>query len=227
MPDHAEREFQGRIERDGGSGGITVVAVQKIFERDVREKAESAGEAVFEDDAEAKGRDEVVGVQYLERMFGVGKTESESASEAGVKLRVESLVDLAQGGVVENAVCESVGGVVGVGVEFSLIGRAGAGVAAVSAADTQGPRIAEIVSDRQCAVVGYGAPSLPVVEERADVVIQTDFRSALDGEEPALPMLVGRGRGNVGTGGEPRRTGEQQRGKNGKIFFHDIGLFGE
>ena len=209
MPDHTERELQGRIECDGGSGGIAVVAVQEVLNRDVGEKAESAGEAVFEDDAEAKGRDEVVGVQHLERMFGVGKTESVSASEAGVKLRVEGLVDLAQGRVVEDAVRESVGGVVGVGVEFSLIGRAGAGVATVAAADAQGPRIAEIVSDRQCAVVGDGAPSPPVVEERADVVIQTDFRPALDGEEPALSVLVGRGRGKVRAGGNGYRPGKQ------------------
>ena len=227
MPNHAERELQGRIERDGGSGGIAVVAVQEVLDRDVGEKAESAGEAVFEDDAEAKGRDEVVGVQHLERMFRVGETESVSAAEAGVKLRVEGFIDLAQGREVENAVRESVGGVVGVGVEFSLIGRAGAGVAAVAAADAQGPRIAEIVSDRQCAVVGNGAPSPPVVEERADVVIQTDFRSALDGEEPALSVLVGRGRGKVRAGGISCRSKRQQRDNEYKNLFHlEKGLLG-
>ena len=191
MPDHAERELQGRIERDNCSGGISIVSVQEVLDSNVREKSEAAGEAVFEDDTEAESRDEIIGIQDFEGVLGIGEAESVGPAEPGVKLRVEGLVDFAQGGIVEDSIHEGVCGTIGIGIEFPLIRRAGAGIVAVTAADAQGPSIVEIVSEGQRAVAGDGIPAPAVVEERADVVIKTDLGTALSGEEPAMPVLIG------------------------------------
>ena len=191
MPNHPERNFQRRIERDNCSGGISIVAVQEVLDSNVREKSEAAGEAVFEDDTEAESRDEIIGIQDFEGVLGIGESESVGPAEPGVKLRVISFVDFAQGGVVENPVHEGVCGAVGIGIEFPLIWRAGAGIVAVTAADAQGPCVVEIVSECQRTVAGDGIPTPSVVEERADVVIKTDLGTALSGEKPAMPVLIG------------------------------------
>ena len=191
MPNHPERKFQCRIERDNCSGGIAVVAVQEILDSNVRKKSEAAGEAVFKNYSETESGDKVVGVENFEGVLGIGESESVGPAEPGVKLRVISFVDFAQGGVVENPVHEGVCGTVGIGIEFPLIRRAGAGIVAVAAADAQGPCVVEIVSEGQRAVTGDGIPTPSVVEERADVVIKTDLGTALSGEEPAMPVLIG------------------------------------
>lgn len=226
MVDYPERNLQGRIERDGGSGGIAVVAVQEVLGSDVREQAEAAGEIVFEDDPEAQSRDEVVGVQRLERMPRIREAESICPAESGIEFRIEGLVDLAKGRIIEYSVHESIRGAVVVRIELSLIGRTGAGVVAIPSGNAQRPRIVEVVAERKGAVGRNGLPASSVVEERPDMVVKTDLRSALDGQEPAVSVLVGGCGSDVRSGGEPRRAGEQQRGKDGKIFFHDIGLFG-
>lgn len=227
MIDHPERELQGRIESNYSPGGIAVVAVQEVLSSDVREQAEAAGKIVFEDDPEAQPRDEVAGVQRLERMPRIREAEGVCPAESGIEFRIESLVDLAKGRIIEDSVHESIRGAVVVRIELSLIGRAGTGVVAIPSGNAQRPRIVEVVAERKGTVGRNGVPASFVVEERPDMVVKTDLRPALDGQEPAVSVLVGGCGSDVRPGGEPRRAGEQQRGKNGKIFFHDIGLFGE